>query len=106
MDGGKDIADAYVLSGEPIIPNIRSVVRLDEPPTMINDVWKLQLEKTAYEKKVLETWNNTAKRTKSGKPMDAFISPIAPFAAVMHNHYDHVFYTSWVWPPFRSNSSD
>jgi len=64
----------------------------------VNEIWDLQLEKTAYQKKMLKAWNDTAKRTKTGKPMDAFIMPIAPFAAVTHNNYDHVSYTSWVWP--------
>jgi len=71
---------------------------LDVPPASINDVWQIQLEKTAYQKKMLEVWNQTAKRTKSGRPMDAFISPLAPFAAVSHNDYDHVSYTTWVSP--------
>ena len=97
MDGGKDILDACALSGEPIIPNLESVIRLDQPVATINEVWKLQLEKTAYQKKVLEVWNNTTKLTKNGKLMDAFIMPLAPFAAVAHNQYDHVAYTSWVF---------
>ena len=97
MDGGKDIADACALSGEPIIPNLDSVIRLDQPAATINEVWELQLEKTAYQKKVLEVWNDTTQRTKNGKPMDVFIMPLAPFAAVAHNQYDHVSYTSWVF---------
>lgn len=95
-DGGKDILDACKLSGEPIIPNIASVVALDTPAATINEVWDLQLERTSYQKKMLEAWNETAKRTTNGKVMDAFIAPIAPFAAVAHNQYDHVSYTSWV----------
>jgi len=84
------------MSGEPIIPNIASVVDLDKPPATVNEIWDLQLEKTAYQRKVLEVWNETSKRTKSGRVMDAFVMPIAPFAAVAHNNYDHVCYTSWV----------
>ena len=69
---------------------------LDNPPVTINELWDLQLEKTAYQKKVLETWNSTSERTKSGKVMDAFIMPVAPFTAVAHNNYDHVGYTTIV----------
>jgi amidase len=96
VDGGKDILDACKLSGEPIIPNVASVVTPGAPPMTVNEVWELQLEKTAYQKKVLEAWNETARRTRYGNPMDAFIAPIAPFAAVAHDQYDHVSYTSWV----------
>ena len=60
------------------------------------EAWELQLQRTEYQKKMLELWNETAKQTKNGNPMDAFICPIAPFAAVSHNNYDHVSYTSWV----------
>jgi amidase len=79
-----------------MIPNLGSVVSLDQPVLSINEAWELQLERTAYQKKFMEAWNETAKRTKGGKPMDAFIMPIAPFAAVSHNNYDHVSYTSTV----------
>jgi amidase len=96
VDGGKDILDACKLSGEPIVPNVASVVTPDAPVATVNEVWELQLEKTAYQKKVLEAWNETANRTRYAKPMDAFIAPIAPFAAVAHDQYDHVSYTSWV----------
>jgi amidase len=84
------------LSGEPIIPNILKSIRFDAPAPTTNEIWQLQLEKTAYQKKVLEAWNDTAKRTTSGRVMDAVIMPIAPFAAVTHNNYDHVFYTTAV----------
>ena len=98
MDGGKDIADACALSGEPIIEQLGNVVDLDGPPVTINDLWDLQLQKTAYQKKVLELWNETAMTTRSGNVMDAFIMPIAPFAAVSHNDYDHVSYSMCVCP--------
>lgn len=66
------------------------------PALTINQLWELNLERTSYQKLVLEAWNDTAKKTKSGKPIDAFIMPIAPFAAVAHGQYIHVSYTSWV----------
>lgn len=102
VDGGKDIRDACALSGEPIINNIKDVVSLDQPVATINEAWDLQLQRTEYQKKMLEIWNETAQRTKNGNPMDAFISPIAPFAAVAHNNYDHVSYTSWVPKPWAN----
>jgi amidase len=74
------------------------VLRPGLPVLSINEVWELQLQKTAYQKKVLEVWNDTATRTRDGKPIDAFIMPIAPYAAVAHGQYGHVSYTSWVCP--------
>ena len=69
------------------------MVNLDDPPATVNEVWDLRLQRTAYQKKVLELWNETDKKTKNGNVMNAFIMPIAPFAAVSHNNYDHVSYT-------------
>jgi len=72
-------------------------LRLDLPAvTNVNELWELQNERTAYQKKMLDAWNETAQRTKDGNPIDAFIAPIASFAAVAHDQYDHVSYTSWV----------
>jgi len=84
------------LSGEPFIKEIENVLRPGLPVLSINEVWELQLQKTAYQKKVLEVWGDTATRTKDGKPIDAFIMPIAPYAAVVHGQYGHVSYTSWI----------
>src|SRR5579859_7562992 len=104
-DGGKDIRDACALSGEPVIKNLREVMHAELPGSTINAAWALNLERTAYQKKFLEAWNATAKLTKSGKPIDAFIMPMAPFAAVMHDAYDHVTYTSWVrLPKYKAKS--
>ena len=72
------------------------MIQLNLPPITVNQVWDIQLDKYAFQKKVLDTWNDTAKLTKNGKPMDGFISPLAPFAAVVHNQYDRVSYTTWV----------
>ena len=72
------------------------MIDLSKPPLTVNQIWDLQLEKYAFQKKVLDSWNDTAKLTKNGKPMDGFVSPLAPFAAVVHGHYDRVSYTTWV----------
>ena len=96
MDGGKDILNACALSGVPVIPNIVSVIRPDGSMTTINDSWELALRKTAFQKKVLDAWNDTARCAKSGKPMDGLISPLAPFVAVRHNQYNRVSYPTWI----------
>ena len=75
---------------------MQPLVSLDQPVATINELWELQIQKTAYQKKVLEAWNDTVNRTKNGKPIDAIIMPIAPFAAVLHNQFDYFLYTAWV----------
>lgn len=35
--------------------------------------------------------------------MDAFIMPVAPFAAVGHDHYDYEWYTSWVFASYEDD---
>jgi hypothetical protein len=37
------------------------------------DLWKYQARRNEIAKEYLDTWNNTALRTKSGRPIDGII---------------------------------
>jgi amidase len=41
----------------------------------------------------LEYWNSTASLTGTGRPADALIAPLAPFAAARPARYDYYGYT-------------
>lgn len=47
-------------------------------------------------KQYLDYWNSTASITSTGGPVDAVISPAAPFAAARPGMYAYYGYTSWV----------
>jgi hypothetical protein len=38
----------------------------------------------------MEYWNETASHTGTGRPVDAIISPLAPFAAARPDMYDYI----------------
>jgi amidase len=44
----------------------------------------------------LDYWNSTASKTSTGKPVDAIISPVAPFPATRPGMYAYYGYTTWV----------
>jgi amidase len=44
----------------------------------------------------MEYWNSTAQLTGTGRPVDAIISPLAPFAAARPEKYTYLTYSSYV----------
>jgi len=74
-----------------------------------SELWKLQLQRSEIAKQYLSTWNSTAKNTKSGRPIDGIIrlhiplfitklvSPVTPYPAVLHDHFEAGVGYSAVW---------
>jgi len=94
-DGGADVHAAFALSGEPPVPQIASVYgskpEAEYPSSYISETNRM---KRAMQKEYLDYWNSTAEKTKTGRPVDAFIMPVAPFAAARPETYHYVGYTS------------
>ncbi|KAG5636313.1 hypothetical protein H0H81_008427 [Sphagnurus paluster] len=53
------------------------------------DLWQLQKAKRDLRQAYLEYWLATASETGTGRPVDALISPVAPFAAPPHGKYNY-----------------
>lgn len=51
--------------------------------------------KRDMQKEYMEFWNSTANLTRTGRPVDAVISPIGPFAAARPNKHLSVGYSVW-----------
>lgn len=47
-------------------------------------LWQIQKTRADLRKEYLDYWNQTAEATGTGRPVDAIISPGAPFAAPPH----------------------
>ena len=47
-----------------------------------------------YQKEYMEYWNSTVELTKTGRPVDAFIMPVAPFAAARREKFRYYGYSS------------
>jgi amidase len=54
------------------------------------------VEQREIKKAYLEYWNSTASETGTGRPIDAIISPLAPFPAARPKLYAYYGYTTWV----------
>ncbi|KAG9588737.1 amidase, partial [Aureobasidium melanogenum] len=92
-DGGADAAKAFALSGEEPKPNI-----MFEQSSQANatDIMRNQVNKRDAEKEYMEYWNSTSELTGTGRPVDAIISPLAPFTAARPNKYTSYSYSVWV----------
>ncbi|KAG9994692.1 amidase, partial [Aureobasidium melanogenum] len=92
-DGGADAAKAFALSGEEPRPNI-----MFEQSSQANatDIMHNQVNKRDAEKEYMEYWNSTSELTGTGRPVDAIISPLAPFTAARPNKYTSYSYSVWV----------
>lgn len=51
-------------------------------PKTADWIHKSNIEVRAYQKEYMNYWNSSAQMTKSGKPVDAIIAPVAPYAAL------------------------
>ncbi|KAK7897999.1 hypothetical protein LTR67_004631 [Exophiala xenobiotica] len=99
-DAGMDIWHHIGLSGEPLQDHIQRTYgtaagSLGTPKTA-DKIWEINLRLREYQKEYMEYWNGTAKQTKSGKPVDAILTPVAPFAALQFGGTFHIGYTPWV----------
>ena len=47
------------------------------------------IAKREYQKEYMEYWNSTARSTSTGRPVDAIIAPLAPFAAARPDRYKY-----------------
>ncbi|KAI4722668.1 amidase [Aureobasidium sp. EXF-10727] len=92
-DGGADAAKAFGLSGEDPKPNI-----MFEQSSQANatEIMRNQISKRDAEKEYMEYWNSTSELTGTGRPVDAIISPLAPFTAARPNKYTSYSYSVWI----------
>ncbi|KAH7887092.1 amidase signature domain-containing protein [Phlebopus sp. FC_14] len=97
-DGGEDYRRSCEASGEPLITSMSPEtdphpIEL-EVPLVKTLLWQLHTEKRALRKAYLDHWNATKTRTRTGRPVDAIISPAVAYPACPHGlNYDS-FYTT------------
>lgn len=96
-DGGTDIHKAFGLSGEPISPQVTALYGT-EPIGEMNAtaIAANNLAKREYQKEYMEYWNSTEKITGTGRPVDAFITAVAPYAAARPGMYRYLGYSKFV----------
>ena len=86
-DGIAVVAD----TGEPILktmsPDLNGLQKSSPPSISAYELWQLQLQKRKLREEYLDHWEATVKETGTNRPVDAIISPVAPFAAPPHGKY-------------------
>ncbi|KAH6679332.1 amidase signature domain-containing protein [Halenospora varia] len=80
-DGGTDVHAAFALSGEPMVSQISSTYGERKEEYTASQIATVNVAKRAYQKEYMDYWNSTATLTTTGRPVDAIIAPLAPFAA-------------------------
>ena len=93
FDGGADSRHHFGLSGEKPAPQLIAPENSEYSAT---DIMKTNIAKREAQKDYLEYWNSTAELTGTGRPVDAIISPLAPFAAARPEKYTYLTYSSYV----------
>ncbi|KAK7064026.1 amidase domain-containing protein [Favolaschia claudopus] len=95
---GEDFKTETAPTGEPIITSMA----LEDDDFVFFPVntgistfesWQLQKKKRDLRQEHMKHWDDTVLRTGTGRPVDAIISPIAPFTATPHGHMKTVHYT-------------
>ena len=55
-------------------------------------LWQVHKRRLALRKAYLDHWEATAKKTSTGRPYDAIIAPVAPWASTIHGENLYVLY--------------
>lgn len=95
FDGGKDVKSAFALSGEPMAEQVSFFNKVDTEFTA-SEISATNVKLRQIKKQYLDYWNATEKETGTGRPVDAVISPVAPFPAARREGYGYYGYTTWV----------
>lgn len=96
-DGGKDVHDALALSGEKIHPQIQRVFGTS-PKEQFNgtQIAANNIERRRLQTEYMDYWNSTIEMTGTGRPVDGFICPVAPYAAARPQKYKYYGYSAFV----------
>jgi amidase len=93
FDGGADCNGAFALSGEPIA---KQVLIGNHEPLNATQIAAINVQKREYQKLYMDYWNSTAAQTKTGRPVDAVICPLAPFTAARIEGFTYYGYSLFV----------
>ncbi len=93
-DGGADIHNALGLSGEPMVSQISGMYGKKRDEASASKISANNIAKREYQKDYMEYWNSTAHLTTTGRPVDAMIAPLAPFAAARPDRYKYYGYSN------------
>lgn len=92
MDSGDEYFETLEEGQEEPTPSFKWILDFIEkkdgkrrPAYTARETWKLNMEREEFRTKALEHWNETSKRTKSGRPVDAILTVTFPTLAPEHD---------------------
>ncbi|KAG8712960.1 hypothetical protein FRC11_013707 [Ceratobasidium sp. 423] len=97
LDGGEDIRRTLAESGEPPIPMVAQILDRGEKQggSTLAESWALNVQRDQFRARALKHWNETALRSKSGRPVDAILCPVAATLAPPRGRAKRVGYASY-----------
>ena len=96
-DGGANVHEAFALSGEPVAEQVANAYGYKPTDEMTaSKIAATNVLKRQYQKEYMEYWNSTEKHTGTGRPVDAFVAPLAPFPAARPTKYSYYGYSTYV----------
>jgi amidase len=94
-DGGADIHRAFALTGEPMSKQIGVAFGSEpRPQADASHIAANNVRIRAYRKEYMDYWNSTTVLTGTGRPIDAFVMPLAPYATARPLMYEYYGYSA------------
>ena len=94
-DGGKDLHGALALSGEPMATQVQRLYGTETTKeATASEISANNVAKREFQKEYMDYWNSTQNLTGTGRPVDALIMPLAPFAAARPRKYKYLGYST------------
>ena len=85
------------LSGEPFAPQVSDFFLTESSAESSGTkIAANNIAKREYQTDYMDYWNNTINSTSTGRPVDAVITPVAPYPSVRPGLYQYYAYTSFV----------
>ncbi|GAA6018647.1 hypothetical protein JCM10207_008993 [Rhodosporidiobolus poonsookiae] len=92
-DGGVDVDTECATSGEPNLGGVLKGVKPEHLTTY--QFWQHCYARRKYITKQLAAWQATKELTGTGRPIDAIITPPAPYVSFEHGHKQDIYYTGF-----------
>lgn len=95
FDGGRNVREAFALSGEAMADQV-SLYQNEMHEFSATEIAETNVAMRDLKTEYLAYWTSTASKTSTGRPVDAVISPLAPWPAPMEKKYKYYGYSTWV----------
>ncbi|CAE6459376.1 unnamed protein product [Rhizoctonia solani] len=95
-DGGEDLRASLIEAGEPALPLLERILNSIKPGGYsMTESWATNVERDEFRARALKRWNETALRSKYGRPIDAILCPATATLASPHDTTRWAGYTHY-----------